>query len=256
MPIAASSLERESYLFALLMGRAKLGKTTCAVTSLAKAFGLGYVIVCGKAGSLKPAQRRTSKFEYDIVRDENDMDTAIKEARKGVKDGRFKWVVLDDFTMYAAWLENELANATRNAKGEADGRRFWPEYHSRLKNIVSRLADCKAHFIAICHYIEQGKEIEGQLAKTGDGIAPSFGGKSREEIPAMFQDVVWMDKDSKGDRIFKINPEGVFGPACRSFDDARDIAADFGVFMREMDKIEDSKSKTNGKDSRSSTSSR
>jgi hypothetical protein len=234
MPQAASSIERDPYLHVLLMGAAKCGKSTSTITSLVKAFGPGYVVCCGDRGGMAPATRRTQKFEFDVVRDETDMEGALKEARNGVKDGKYKWVFVDDFSLYASWLEGALrdASAKQNKSGEPDGRRYWPEYKTRLLNIPRRLFDLKAHIVVATHYIEQSQEIEGQRAKSGPGIIPMIGGSAREELPALFNDVVFMEKEKDGRRVFKLNPEGVWGPGCRSTDETRAIDADFGEFLK------------------------
>ena len=236
MPIAASSLERELFLRVLLMGAAKSGKTTSTITSLAP-LGLGYVFVCGDKSGLEPAYRRTTKFEFDLIRSENDMETAIKEAKKGVKENKYKWICVDDFSLYASWLEGALrdASAAQNKSGEPDGRRYWPEYKTRLLNIVRRLIDAPCHVVFVTHYMEQSQEIDGQRAKSGVGIVPMIGGSAREELPALFKDVIFLEKGKEKDsRIFKINPEGVWGPGCRSIDGTRDIPADFGDFLQAM----------------------
>lgn len=233
MPIAATDLEREHYLRVLLMGPPKIGKTTSSIESLVRLAGPGYVLECGDKSGLGPAMRRTKKFHFDLIRDENDMETALKEARKGAKEGRYKWIVMDDYSLYGTWLEGALrdASAAANKSGEPDGRRYWPDYKSRILNIVGRLLDVNAHVVFVSHYIEQGPEIDGQRAKSGRGILPMFGGSVREELPARFVDVVFMDKE-KDKRVFKINPEGVWGPGCRSIDGTKDIPADFVDFVK------------------------
>ncbi len=127
--------------------------------------------------------------------------------------------------------------------GEADGRRWSPEFKQRLLNVVRRLFDIKAHGVVASHYTEQTGEIEGQKAKSGRGILPMIYGSAREELPALFQDVLFMEKE--GDRrVFQVNPEGVWGPGCRSADGTHTITADFGEFLKlaaEGDKAADRK---------------
>lgn len=251
MPQTASALERESFIRALLLGAAKAGKTTSSIVSLVKLCGPGYVITCGDKSSLEPAARRTKKFSYDTVRDENQMEIAIKEAKRGVKEGEYKWVLLDDFSLYASWLEGALrdASAAQNKSGEPDGRRYWPEYKNRLLNVPRRLFDLKAHLVITTHFIEQSQEIEGQRAKSGVGIVPMIGGAAREELPALFRDVIFMEKKD-GRHVFQINPQGVWGPGCRSVDGTRTIDADFGEFLKAaLDS--DNASISNGKPARS-----
>lgn len=246
----ASSLTREQYDQVLVLGEAHIGKSTSIVASAAKAFGMGFVLNCGKKSGLDPAARRTSKFRGALIRTDRDMDEAIKEAKRGAKAGEYKWIVLDDYNMFATWLEQTLEDATRNTKGEPDGRRFWREYRKRLANILVRLFDAKAHFYCITHYIEIGGDnpqlIDGQTEKQGRGVAPLFGGAARKEIPGMFKDVIFMALDRKGDRIFQINPIGVYGPSCASLDGTREIPADVGALHQAF--IEADKPRRNGAD--------
>jgi hypothetical protein len=212
--------------------------TTSTVVSLCNGVGPGYVIVCGDKSSLTPAARRTKKFAFDIVRDETDMEACMKEGRRGVKEGEYKWVFVDDFSLYASWLEGALRDksAENSQKKEPDGRRYWPEFKQRLLNIPRRLFDLKAHVVFASHYIESGPEIDGQRAKTGRGIMPMIGGSAREELPALFPDVLFMEKISeKGKedrRVFQVNPEGVWGPGSRSVDGTQTIDADFAAFLK------------------------
>jgi hypothetical protein len=240
------------------MGAPKVGKTTATVVSLAERFGNGYVLECGDKSGLAPAMRRTKKFHFDLIRDENEMETAIKEARKGVKEGRYKWIVMDDYSLFGTWLEGALrdASAAQNKSGEADGRRYWPQYKTTILNIVGRLLSCDAHVVFVSHFIEQSPEIDGQRAKSGRGILPMFGGSVREELPARFVDVIFMDKE-KDKRVFKVNPEGVWGPGCRSVDGTQDIPADFGEFWKVMDpKKNTEQRKTEEKKTTTSTTTR
>jgi hypothetical protein len=237
MPQEASALEREPYDRVLILGEPHSGKSTSVVSSAAAAFGVGYVINCGKKTGLLDAARRNDRFKWDLVRDEVQMEDAIKEARRGCKDGAYKWVVIDDLNLYASWLEVALEDQTRNAKGEADGRRFWREYRKRLINILVRGFDFKGHLYVISHFIETGSGlIEGQTEKTGYGVAPLFAGAARKEIPGMFADVVFMAPNSKdySRRSFFINPIGVFGPSCLSVVGTREIDADVGLLHQEF----------------------
>jgi hypothetical protein len=237
MPQAASALESAQFLNALILGAAKSGKTTAVITSMATTFGTGYVMCCSARSALQPAVRRTKKFEYDLIRDENDMEACLKYARDGVKEGKYKWLLLDDFSLYAGWLEKELkdASASKTKSGEANGMAVYSELKGRLTNIARRLLDIKAHIIMTAHYVDSPKELDGQRSKTGPGIMPLIPGAAREEIPALFQDVIFMEKETAKDgdrRVFKINPQGVWGPGCRSTDETKVIDADLGVFFK------------------------
>lgn len=239
MPQEASELEREPYDRVLVLGQPHHGKSTSVVSSAAQAFGMGYVINCGKKTGLLDAARRSNRFKWDLVRDQGQMEDALKEARRGCKEGLYKWVVIDDYNLYASWLEVALEDQTKNAKGEADGRRFWREYRKRLINILIRCFDFKAHFYVISHYIESGTGlIEGQTEKTGMDVAPLFAGAARKEIPGMFADIVFLAPHSKdpAQRSFFINPVGVYGPSCLSLPGTREIPPDVGLLHKEFEK--------------------
>lgn len=242
MPMAATEIEREAFDRVLVLGDPHIGKSTSVIASAAEAFGHGYAINCGKTQGLADAARRCPKFSWDCVRDEAQMEDAIKEGRKGAKEGRYKWIALDDYNLYASWLEVALEDDTRNAQGESDGRRFWREYRKRLVNILVRLFDTKAHVYVITHYIETGGGlIDGQTEKTGPGVAPMFAGAARKEIPGMFADIVFMGIDErkgaeKGKRVFYINPQGVYGPSCLSAPGTKIIDASVGVLHEEFKK--------------------
>src|SRR5574337_2119618 len=239
MPQDASALERDPYDRVLFLGDPHIGKSTSIIASAAEAFGMGYVLNCGKKEGLSDAARRSKRFKWDLIRDEVQMEDALKEARRGCKDGTYKWVAIDDFNMYASWLEVALEDQTRNNKGESDGRRFWREYRKRLINILVRGFDFKAHIYVISHYIETGGGlIDGQTEKTGPGVAPLFGGAARKEIPGMFADIVFMAPSSKdkGKRSFFINPVGVYGPSCLSLPGTHEIDADVGLLHEAFQK--------------------
>ena len=190
---------------------------------------------------MAPAARQTKKFTYDLIRDERDIEAGLKIAREGVKKGEFHWVFVDDFSLYASFLEGELrdASAANSESKLPDGRRYWPEYKQRLLNVVGRLFDLKTHIIFASHYIEASQEIKGQRPKSGQGIMPMIGGSAREELPARFQDVLFMEKE-KDRRVFQVNPEGIWGPGCRNVDGTHTIDADFGQYfdlMRQGQKL-------------------
>lgn len=237
MPHDAAAIERDPFDRVFILGEPHIGKSTSVIASAAAAFGPGYVINCGKKTGLLAAARRNKGFQWDLVRDEHQMEDALKEARKGCKEGRYKWFAIDDFNLYAGWLEEALEDQTRNEKGLSDGRRFWREYRKRIINIVLRCFDFKGHFFLISHYMETGDGlIDGQTEKTGFGVAPLFGGRVRKELPGLFGDIIYMAPTTKKpqQRSFFINPVGVFGPTCLSSSETREIDADVGALHEEF----------------------
>jgi hypothetical protein len=240
----ASEVASEMYLRLFVMGAPKVGKTRTCVTTCERGVLL---INCDDKGAIRPAaqnwKRRDGELgvvagdEFDVehVYDLNDMERAISVARKGVKQGRYRTVVVDPITTYADNIQVQLADATtKDPEKGPDGRRFWPEYTKRLQNTCARLFRLEAHVIVTAHYLDVGTEtIEGQAPKSGPGIAPLLQGKARALIPAMFQDVVFFEKKGK-DRVFVTGIDGVWGPGCRSISGNRVLPGDIKGLMKEF----------------------
>lgn len=222
MPREAADLEISLFQRVLLIGMAGSGKTTTCVASLAECYGKGYVVCCGDQNSLEPARRRTKNFAWDIVRDENDMEAVISLAREGVDRNEYHWILVDDLTVYASdFLEPALreASARRNKNNEPDARQFSPAYCQRLCSLVGRFCDLKAHVVFTGHYQEFPTTLAGQRAKTGFGIWPLLMGQAKDQVPLRFRDVIFMEKEEGGRRVFCLNPTGVYTPSrCRSVD--------------------------------------
>lgn len=230
MPQPASAISRDKHLRLLVMGPPKCGKTTSIVST---APGPVYVINCDKSKSaLQGAARRTKNFEWDLVRSDRDMSEALKNAREGVKSGKFKSVVLDTLSSFAATLEEECLDATDTGKGP-DGRRAYPMYERRLRHVCEHLFHLEAHVFAVSHYLDLRGEVDPdkQMPKSGDGIAPLLAGKARATVPMLFDDVIFMDY-IKGERIFVTNPQGAWGPGCRSLEGSEKLPADVSVLIK------------------------
>lgn len=256
MPHAASELEAEEFLRVLAMGPPKVGKSTCTITSLAEAFGLGYVINCDLSdSSLNGAQRRTKKFEFDRVSSWDQMEKAMKAARENIAVGKYKWVALDTLSSFSTQLVQQCLDQTDKGSGP-DGRRAYPDYERRLRHVIEFFMKQKAHFVAVSHYLDvAGQEIEGQLEKTGEGIVPLLAGKARATIPMLFHDILWMElrksdaSPSTGGRVFVTGPQGVWGPGCRSLEGVRVMPADFGEFIKAVREEQSNAGKGNNNNS-------
>ena len=198
----------------MVEAQSKAGKTQSIGASMIKAFGMIYIIECGTPSSLKPLQQISRKFEYDLIRDETHMEAAIRAARAGVKEGKYKGVFLDDYNLYGLTLHDLLyRDAASRVKGggEPDGRPIWWEWRKRMGNTINRLLDVKAHFVMACH-------------------PNSFMGKAGEEIPGIFSDVVYMKKATKDQRVFEINKDAEPGRGSRNITGEHEIEADVGAF--------------------------
>lgn len=232
MPQSSSEVEQSGYLRLLVLGGPKAGKTH---TVIASAEPPVYVINSDDKFSLRPAAR-VCEFEWDLALGNNlvDIEACIKTAREGVKAGRYKTIVWDTITKYASRLEDTCAAPTMNARGESDGRRYWPLYRKHLHGVIDRLFMLKAHVIVNAHFIAASEVmIEGQTAKSGEGIMPMLGGQARQTVPAEFQDVVFLEKRA-GKRYFLTASGGVWGPGCRSLSGVEQCDADIRALWKLM----------------------
>lgn len=245
MPIAAKDIEQMSYLRLLVLGGPKVGKTRTVLETCHKP---AYVINSDDKLALRSAAQVTQDFDWDLALgdDAKKMDTCIRAARDGIEAGRYKTIVWDTLTKYAARFEELCERSTMNAKGESDGRRYWPMYKKHLHNVIDRLFALKAHVIVNAHYIDvAGALIDNQLDKTGAGICPLLGGQARATIPAEFQDVIFLEKRA-GARRFIASADGVFGPGCRSLPGVTDTDANIQTLWDTMQGKKTKEQKKNG----------
>lgn len=217
----------------LVLAAAKAGKTTTIAKTATATFGKGYVACCSTLEHLRGAKDECEKAgletpEFDMVKSIDDMEAAIKSARTGVKEGAYKWVLVDDFGLFATVALDAIASAHRG-----DGRKYWDAYTRHVNNVVLRFLDLKVPVFFSMHFIESGPEMEGQVAKSGPGIVPALqGGNLRQTLPGQFNQVIWMERVVGGARIFRLSVAGVTGPGSNNLpDDVTEINADVGQLM-------------------------
>jgi adenosyl cobinamide kinase/adenosyl cobinamide phosphate guanylyltransferase len=235
MPIPASALEDDSNLRALVMGGAKIGKSTACIST---APGPVRVLLCEADSALKGAKRRTTNFDFERVTGWNTALKAVIEAKQDAKAGIIKTVVVDPLSELAERMMEECWAATKTHAGNEDGRAAYQLIARHLSHLINLLMTIPAHVIVISHYTETGGElIDGQIEKTGDGIVPLIPGKSRTLLSAKFTDVIWMDMKRNAttkemERIFVTSPKGAWGPGCRSLEGRQELPADIGELIK------------------------
>lgn len=235
MPLASSSLAGQSFARLIVLGAPKVGKTTtCAKTSP----GGVYVINSDDEFALRPAATAGAEFTYDTaLGSEHDLgaiERAIREAQKGVKEGRYRTIIWDTVTRYAARAEDVFAAASAGGSGKPDPRRWYPAHRKHVMNSVDRLLALPAHVILICHYQDKYRDQEGQAQPVREGIVPALGGKLAADLPAMVSDVVYLDRERSGERVFICSSQGVYGPGGRNLTGVDKVPADVSKLLDVM----------------------
>jgi hypothetical protein len=235
MARSPDDIKGDRFVRMLLLGQPKAGKSTMTIGT---APGPVRVILCENDQALVPVKRVTRDFTYDIVTDHDEMTSAILSARKAVRAGEVKSVVVDPLSAYGTNLLDAAMIVHKD-----DGRRAYPMVERQVCQVIDQLLAIPAHVIVVSHYISK----EGDDNKVGDGMVPLLPGQKLQKlVPSKFNDVVWFDYDAKtGKRALKVNPKGVFGPSGRSFREAREIEGDIhadkkyvgiAAFIRLMEK--------------------
>jgi len=235
MPRPSSEVEATAFLNLLVLGTAKAGKT-CTVISTAP--GPVYVINSDSPTSLRPVLEFTDDFEFDLCLGDNlrDIEKCIHSAREGVKAGKYKTVVWDTITKYCRRAEQifEAADAAANRSGEANGMKYIPKFQRHIHNVLDRLFTIPCHVIVNSHWInDEGRQIEGQAPKKGEGIVPMLPGKLRLSIPGEFEDVIFLE-NKRGKREFITSDSGVFGSGGRNLPNVEVFPGDISALWDAM----------------------
>lgn len=245
-------VQSSEWLRAIVMGAAHVGKTSAVLMTAPKPI---YIINCDKKVSLNPGtmlcleKKISLKGQSSFVGSIDDMEAALKVAKDLVKTKGYKTVVLDTITGFSKVLMKRCMEKSMK-DGEPQKLKFWPAYHDYLEGLVDRLHLLPAHVIVNSHWEDDGSfeddgespaedstfEIKGKTIKatpkSGRGIIPMLGGKSKRKAATWFEDVIFMEQRSGEKRIFSLSIDGVYGPASKSLPGVSEVPADFEAFIR------------------------
>ena len=215
-PIASTSLPDAPFHRLLIIGGPKDGKTYTSVTT---AEGPTYVINSDDKYSLQGAANDGFKFDTNFVSGDTPqrMFECINFLRDEIKKGTYRTVIWDTMSKYSWRALKVYEDATRNSKGESDGRRFWQQHRNHVLSVIDNLVQLDAHIIVNAHFKrETGQAIDGQAEKVGEGIVPDLPGELRMVAARDFQNVVFLQVNHLGTREFLWNIRGVWGPGGRT----------------------------------------
>jgi AAA domain len=203
---------RKRRLRLLVLGPPKIGKSVAVVGTCPQP---SYVINCDQDDSLDHVQQHhpSARFaqERSPVHSIDDMERALQTARRLVKEGSVKTVILDTLSGFSQYLIKECEELN------PDGRKYYPAYTNYIVNVCSRICEIPAHVIVTSHYIETSSEESAEAAKTGPGLVPLLETRgSKARVGGQFSDVVFFEYSRKLGRIFVTDMQGVWGPGCRN----------------------------------------
>lgn len=223
MPYAAADvLRREKILQVLLVAPPKAGKTSVAVLTAPKPV---FVFNTDGPGALDyVATSPKADFEAEDVHSRADFDRGWTYLK--ANHDKFQTVVFDNITFFNEMLIREVTKEV----GRDDPRVIYPKVTSYCVEMVRSLLRTKLHTI-----------IVGQTDPGDSNIAGAFGhmvsvsGKSKILLPALMQDLLWLEtsiKDEHVRREFLLAPSGNWTKGSRSVSGIPRVKADFTEFLR------------------------
>lgn len=231
-----SALDFDPHLRLLVLGPAKIGKTSSAICTSPGPVG---VILCEDDSALRSARRMGGKFSWAVLRYETPNGQPAKvfqpmldlllEAKRDAKEGRLKTLIIDPISTFARKLLEEAFSNNKTQAGADNGMVAYNEYNRRFDHVTDFALSIPANLIVISHHSVQSGEMKGQMKKSGEGVVPLIPGASRNALAAKFVDVVWFDLDmeDREKRVIVTGPRGAWGPGCRSLHGTHVLPADF-----------------------------
>ena len=222
---------RRRRLRLLILGSPKVGKSLCAVGTCPQP---SYVLNADQDSALDHVTTiyPNARFaqEKSPVHTIDDMERGLYAAKKLVKEGVVKTVILDTLSGFSKHLIKEAEEMN------ADGRKYFPFYTNYIVNLCSRICELPAHVIVTAHWIDVSAEEGAENAKTGPGLVPLLETKgARARVGGEFSDVVFMEHRKSG-RVFVTDMQGVWGPGCRNIHGQKlePVRANIKTLMRAM----------------------
>lgn len=258
----ADELDRDGFRARiLLLGSAKVGKTTVAVMSSPGKVG---ILLADADSALRQCKREQAKRRAKAEaagREYTDhymsvsirgatyqgMMDAIGFAKRAAKRGEINTVVLDPLSEVSEQLLSECFATTKTSGGSEDGRKAYPLYTRRILILLKTLLACPCHVVVVNHYIPakkpdpttETKEQKQYREASGDDqlVVPMLATKeARALVPGIFDDILFMGYDAGrvgGSRYILTGPRGaITGPGARSLGSTVETSASIYGFVK------------------------
>jgi hypothetical protein len=184
------TVAEESFARVLVMGAAKIGKTTCIASTAPKPL----IINCDGVGATKGASNQGAKFFTIDANNRASWTKAQTTARKLIDAGNVQTVVVDSISLLADNLLDEI-------KKTLEGYDVWSELDLQLSRGLKSILSLPAHVFVISHMTP---DYDGAA-----GVLPAVPGRSRWRLPGIVTDWVLLDVEPgrKPERQFLLGPQ-------------------------------------------------
>lgn len=219
---AKDVLAREKILQVLLVAPPKSGKTGVSVLSLP---GPVFIFNTDGPGALDFCAQEGADFEAEDI--SGHPSYARGAAYLRANKAKFRSIVFDNVTFFVESLYKEV----RAAVGRDDPRAIYPEITRQVVETVREILAFKKHTVII-----------GQTDPGDTNVAAAFGhlvavsGKAKILLPAMMQDLLWLETSVNdagiAKREFLLAPAGNWTKGARSVQGIPRMKADFTEFLR------------------------
>jgi len=227
VPYSAKDVRaRERILNALLLGPPKSGKTVCTVLTLPSPV---FVLNTDGPGALDYVASECADDDERFAAEDVSSTAGYERGMAYLRanKAKFKSVVVDNVT----FLVESLFKEVRAEVGRDDPRAIYPEITRKLLGMVRELRDLKKHFVCISQSDPGDTNIAGSF-----GHLVAVSGKAKILLPAMFQDLLWLETTVNdagiAKREFLLAPAGNWTKGARSVQGLPRMEADFTEFLR------------------------
>jgi len=194
--VRSSDIAKDSFARVLLLGPAKIGKTTTLLTTAPKPL----VLNCDGEGATQYAAAEGADFLEIKVTNRNGVGckqswTAARRAAKELSEaGEVRTIVLDTITLLGDNLVEDLGTTL-------EGFDLWNEVYDQIIGGIKRLCELPAHLFVVGHMDPREDLISG--------IMPLVPGKAKAMLGPMLGDWILFDFEAgrKPERAFLLGPQ-------------------------------------------------